>query len=294
MRIIRTFWHGSQLSIYEKLCIKSYLHHGHLVEVYSYEELELPEGAILKDASEILPKSEIFFFNEGPGKYSIAGFSDRFRYKLIYEKGGIWSDLDVLCLKSYSGLPEAFFAYQEDKSHKHAISTGIFSLPPKSNFAKLLYEESLKYNENSEWGESGPGLVTKLFNAKLAEGIDILDVNIFYPISYKNALNYGLPEEKLNCDKLTKKCYGAHWWNEIWRRHYIPKDKLPPADSFLSQHANIILAIDGLYFWDKDLFENWLDSYVSIETLTETLNLKEKDIETLTETLKLKEKDIRG
>lgn len=48
--VVRMFWHGTALSAYERLSIASFLKHGHRVEVFSYNELSLPDGAVRVDA----------------------------------------------------------------------------------------------------------------------------------------------------------------------------------------------------------------------------------------------------
>ena len=52
---VRTFWTGPVLSYYEILSLKSFVATGARVFVYSYEkDLEVPDGAELVDAAEIL------------------------------------------------------------------------------------------------------------------------------------------------------------------------------------------------------------------------------------------------
>ena len=53
---IVSFWHGP-MSWLEALSIASFRRQGHRVEVYSYDPVEgLPEGAIARDAAEVLPR----------------------------------------------------------------------------------------------------------------------------------------------------------------------------------------------------------------------------------------------
>ena len=57
------------------------------------------EGAELKNAEEILLKKNTCFINKN---YPIDGIffsEDKFRYNLLYKKGGWWVDTDIICLK---------------------------------------------------------------------------------------------------------------------------------------------------------------------------------------------------
>ena len=83
----------------EEMCLSSFVHHGHEVHLYSYSEIEnVPEGVEKKDGREILPEDMIFEYKHHK---SFSGFSNYFRYKLLSEKGGWWTDTDVVCLKPF-------------------------------------------------------------------------------------------------------------------------------------------------------------------------------------------------
>ena len=158
--IIQGLWIGNKLSRFEYNSIKSYLVAGYEYHLYTYAKIEnIPDGVIIKDGNEILDKKEIFYY-EG----SIAPFSDLFRYKLLYEKGGIWSDCDIICMKR---LPE-------DKAHEYifvaerTILKGAFAscikvppytckqkkvlnsfikTPARAEIMRIMFEKSLKYRD---------------------------------------------------------------------------------------------------------------------------------------------------
>src|SRR5579883_2826667 len=70
----------------ERLCIASFLKHGHEVHLYVYQDTEgIPPGTVVRDGREILPESRIFMYREYA---TYAGFANFFRYKLLLEKGG--------------------------------------------------------------------------------------------------------------------------------------------------------------------------------------------------------------
>jgi len=66
-KIINGLWVGSHLSPLELLCIKSFLDHGHIFHLWTYQELELPnwEGLVQKDANEILKEAFVFRYKKG-------------------------------------------------------------------------------------------------------------------------------------------------------------------------------------------------------------------------------------
>ena len=118
--IIQGLWIGNRLSRFEYNSIKSYLNQGYEYHLYTYGKVEnIPDGVIIKDGNNILDKKYIFYY-EG----SIAPFSDLFRYKLLYELGGIWTDCDIICVhKLPLNKPEYDYIFVAERT----ILKGAFS-----------------------------------------------------------------------------------------------------------------------------------------------------------------------
>lgn len=250
------FWHGSMLSAYEILSITSFLKQGHRVEVFSYAELNLPAGAVLVDAESVLPASEIFMYQSGAGKGSVAAYADIFRYKLLYERGGIWSDSDVLCLRPLNSLPPVCVGREDDKT----VSIGIMRFPPKHPLIGELYEQAVSLGKNIGWAQAGPHLITKLIPNY--PDVAILPSPVFYPVHWRDAWRLVTAEEYGYCADAASESYAVHWWNEIFRRIGIPKDKLPPTGSYLERCAASVL--DGERdSWSDTAVANWVENFLS-------------------------------
>ena len=126
------FWHGESLSRLERLCMHSFLHNGHPVDLYVYEEPRgVPPGVRLVDASEILAR-DLVFRHRRTG--SVAPFADWFRYRLLLEKGGIWSDTDVVCLRPLDYPDPVIYARQDDR----LINNAVLGLPAGHELAAWM------------------------------------------------------------------------------------------------------------------------------------------------------------
>ena len=145
--IIQSLWIGDKLSTMERLCISSYIHHGHEFHLYTYNDIVgLPKNCIVKDASEILPKDQIFSYNAGLGKGSYSAFSNYFRYKLLEIKGNWWTDTDMVCLKPISIKDDFVFASEKTADGNIHITSGIIKATPDSEFSKYCYEFCLIFH----------------------------------------------------------------------------------------------------------------------------------------------------
>jgi hypothetical protein len=148
--IVQSLWIGPILTDLERLCIQSFIKTGHIFHLYTYGKVaRLPKSAklIIKDANEILPKSQIFKL-----KKEFLPFADIWRYKLLRDKGNYWVDMDMVALKKldfktpYVFSSEATMQSGAFKSvAKYNANIGVLKAPKGSPFYGELYEKCINY-----------------------------------------------------------------------------------------------------------------------------------------------------
>ena len=207
-RIIQGLWIGPQLSIMEQLSIASFLRNGHDYHLYIYNELpNVPKGAVIRDASEILPASAIFQYKDRP---SYAGFSNFFRYKLLLERGGWWADSDVVCLRPFDFPEEYVFSSELNAGHE-LVNCGAIKAPKGSE--AMAYACSVcqaRKPDQLAWGETGPRLIAEVVRKYRLDKYQ-KPYYIFCPISdwHKFLEPYVVA--------VHPHAYAVHLWNEAWR-----------------------------------------------------------------------------
>jgi len=214
---VQSLWIGSTLSNLERLSIQSFLDHGHQYHLYAYRELaDLPAGAILKDANEILSASLIFQYND---RKTYAAFSNVFRYKLLLERGGIWADTDVVGLRPFDLADEHVFASELVQRRDGAgfdviVSTCVIKAPIGSPVMARALEAGLSKDWSTvRWGELGP----RLFAPVVAgQGLQcfVQPPAVFCsigPLEWRRLIDPQPPP-------LPSEAYALHFWNEMWRR----------------------------------------------------------------------------
>lgn len=150
MVIVQSLWVGNDLSDMEKYSIQSFLNLGHEFHLYTYENIGgIPKGVKIKDGNQIMPAAEIFRLKE-----TFLPFSDIFRYKMLYEKGHYWVDLDLICIKKLDFKDEFVFSSERTIQKgaykmkvKYVPNIGVLKAPPKSPFYKELYEKCLAHHK---------------------------------------------------------------------------------------------------------------------------------------------------
>lgn len=212
-RVVNGLWIGNRLSPLELLTIRSFLRHGHEFHLWVYDDLEtpLPKGVVLENAEQILPRSRIFRQREidpetGVGHLSLGPFSDLFRYKLLYEKGGWWVDMDVTCLRPLNFKTDYVF-----RPHRVGVVANIAKCPAGSALMKMTYEQvEREINENTPWLLPNRILSANVMQLKLDH---FSYPDICNPDSWREAI-----EPLIFSDKpLPSHWYAIHWGNEMWR-----------------------------------------------------------------------------
>jgi hypothetical protein len=229
--VVQSLWIGDRLSPLEVMCIKSFLDNGHDFHLYTYGDIKnIPLNTTIKDANEILPESEIFRYNNG----SVSAFSNWFRYKLLYERGGWWVDTDIVCNKPFDdNAPQIFTSEFTGEGHKHA-TTGVIKTILGCSVMKYCWDYCQKRGKlNLPWGEIGPRLLNKAIN-ELNKTELVADPIYYHPFHYEQTNKLIVP----NGLSAPEESYSLHLWNEMWSRYGIDKNETYPVDSLYGKLQN--------------------------------------------------------
>lgn len=212
MHPIQMLWIGQRVPEMQGLCIESFLRRGHPVHLYTYGPVEgIPASVMTRDAEEVLSEAEVVRYDNG----SPALFANLFRYKLLFEKGGWWSDSDVLCLKSWEGFPETVVATERLPSGRVVFHNGVLRSPSGSEVMKVLHEDALALKGDTHtWGKTGSRLME--FRRDLLSGAQV-QPNVFCPVSWSEVTS-GVVDWFRN---ITDATFGVHFFHEMWRRRGI-------------------------------------------------------------------------
>jgi hypothetical protein len=129
--VVQGLWIGSDLSDLEVMCIRSFMYHGHEFHLYTYDNLNnIPRGTIIKDANEILPQSTIYRSRNG----GLSSFADFFRWTLLHKVGGLWVDMDVICLRPFDYPDDVVFGLES----KGRVNIAVLQFPPGHFLPKVM------------------------------------------------------------------------------------------------------------------------------------------------------------
>lgn len=227
--IIQGLWIGSELSVMEQMSLSSFIAKGHEYHLYVYDDVKnIPAGAVVKDAAEILPANRIFQYQQRP---SYAGFANFFRYKLLLERGGWWADADIICLRPFDFSEEFVFATEISKGLE-VLGSSVFKAPAGSDV--MAYAWGVCQTKNPErlvWGETGPRLLDEAVR-KFALEKYAQPHHVFSPVGFWEWHRVLEPDESDRATTLHADTRAIHLWNEKWREAGQDKNGSYPENCF--------------------------------------------------------------
>jgi mannosyltransferase OCH1-like enzyme len=175
----------------------------------TFEEYEIPNGMYdsIQSWKELNPDYEHYFYNENDRVEFIEKFfsksvlnaylsiipgafkADLWRCCVLYEKGGVYVDSDMICLKSLNKYIESndeFIITRDDPMSKSFLANGFIASVPKHPFLKqqidFIVDNIINKRECYYLEISGPALfgksVNKVCNRDLGETFELGSVNL--------------------------------------------------------------------------------------------------------------------
>ena len=238
-QVVNGLWIGT-LSKMQILSMRSFLKSGHRYKLWVYDRniKNVPKGVEICNANLIIDKRHIFRHWSG----NLATFADIFRYKLLYEKGGWWVDLDLISLKH---LPKVdyFFGGERTKQSgafknksKHTFWIGLMKFPKGDPILKTMYEDMMSKKKDFQNPSKklrfnyGQTQLKKLLQEKYGDDFvythNKYDVDLFNPLSYFDMIDFFKQGDIKKCcnrwgwsemdvDKMINRSYTIHLFNKI-------------------------------------------------------------------------------
>ena len=237
--IVNTLWIGDSLNELSRLAIKSWINLGYKVHLWIYDPVNDPllenENIQLKDAN------EIHRLNVGDCvKQDILPFSDLWRYKLLYDRGGIWLDADMVLLQRINNddiiiSSEYTMRSGAYKSHRESVANiGVLKFNKNNLFLKELIDKIYDSKRKAEFCDN-----MRLFQKQIKNSGEydnyVVAPRIYCPIPwwqcreqyYNKDYKMKYAVETPTNDYIISSAYGIHLWNNFtYNKHKIDFNKI--------------------------------------------------------------------
>ncbi len=225
------FWHGSQLGPYQLMGMRSFVDHGHVVELFTYDPtIAVPEWIVRRDANEIWPTDHVLSYRNGVSCGGFALHANLFRYAMLHRLGGWWIDLDVILLQQELPAQDIFFSLESVDPMR--ATNSVLKFPAGHPLLSDCVARCVAAGESPLYGETATVLFTEMVS-KYRIACHGRSRDTTYPLS---ALDVPAMFDPAQRDQLHARCENAtfvHLFHEKWRRAEIPGDLGSPAGSFI-------------------------------------------------------------
>lgn len=218
-QLFQSFWHGGQLNPVAWTCYHSFIGGGQRVDLYTYDEIEVPKGVRLKCADEIIPRDALFRKLD-----SWSPFSNFFRYELLFQRGGWWIDSDVYYNRKMIPKDDVIFAEQE----RGVVNTGQLKFPKAHPVLSDLISRCRTFDlEKIKWGETGPRLLTATLRDHQLQHKGI-EREMLYPLHWLETYKFWFAEFSDYVKNKTKSSPFIHLWTSRFRALGIDVERERP------------------------------------------------------------------
>jgi hypothetical protein len=242
--LAQSLWVGRSLRWIERLAIKSYLDNGWRFQLYVYDDLQnVPAGCEVLDASAIIPAKEVFTEGLGSGLHagSVGAFSDLFRYRLLYERGGMWTDTDVINFRKFDPDGQKFVSTEISDAGLVNLNGAIMAAPAGDKFVARAYERAstLLKSDKMFFTRIGPYLLAEIITEMGVDSIEQMPLNFLSPVSWMNTGSLLQPYQAVFARPEMRKATNLHVYTEMWRLLGLGLDRPPGPETFLGRlYAN--------------------------------------------------------
>jgi hypothetical protein len=231
LAVVGSLWVGGPLGFIQRLCLKSFVYHGHEVRLFVYDmDMDVPEGVTKYDANKIVPEDKIFKYNG-----QLAAFSDYFRYRMIKSESIMWVDADTLCLTEDFFSKKQFVFIAESAA---MVAGGILKIPSDHPMLDKMIDNSDQIikimkdtGDTKLWTLMGPSLITKMVSrynlwkhAMPPETVNMLD-------HWSKGEDFWKPKKKKELLAIAEKAYCGTFFTGALRMKKFDTEQVPPKGS---------------------------------------------------------------
>ena len=255
-----SLWIGSSLSIMEQTCINSFLQKGTAFILYTYSNISnVPYGTIIRDANTVILQEEYIKYDNP------SFFSNLFRYTVLYEIGGIWVDMDLVCIHPLNEIitTSEYIFSSELKNNEQHTNAGIIGCPPKTQLMLDCCNEvkSIVQSKTTiRHGLLGPKVLKKYVSLHELDHY-VHPYYVFCPYDFKEVHKIFSPSN-ITHKELEEDILCIHLWNNVLIGNGI--DKTTPLENSIYKEFIKYQGPEKVFEYIHDKYEHIQDYVIDI------------------------------
>ncbi|KAH7966129.1 hypothetical protein HPB49_013913 [Dermacentor silvarum] len=156
--------------------------------------------------------------DQSPNK--VSHLSDFLRYTVLWKRGGVYLDTDVIVIKSLKGIRNTVCYQKTDKHIK--VSSAILFFDKWHPVLGALIDKCARVYDPDLWTTCGPALTSLLpLDAEFSSRVKFLNVSAFCAVpweKWEDLFHLGKTPAVL---RATNASYGVHFWNHLSKQRRV-------------------------------------------------------------------------
>jgi len=225
--------------------MQSYLANGWRYQLYVYEEpANVPDGVELMDAAAIQPRAALFREGATSGMHrgSVGAFSDLFRYSLLSQRGGLWTDTDVINLDRFEPDGHRFVATEVSDAGIIGPNGAMMAAPAGCALQSdaLRRAQHLLEARSAQFARIGPFLLAEMLARDGLRGYRLMPTEFLNPVGWMETGMLLEPFDTFVARPKLETAHNIHVYTETWRLVGLDLGEAPEGNSFLARLCHML------------------------------------------------------
>ncbi|KAL1468638.1 hypothetical protein MTO96_041351, partial [Rhipicephalus appendiculatus] len=177
--------------------------------------------------------------------YFVAHLSDFLRYVVLWKRGGVYLDTDVIVMKSLKGINNSVF-YQS-RTPGDSVANGILFFDKEHPVLGALIGKCARVYSPDRWTSCGPALVSPLVSdAEFSHRINFVDEPAFFVVPYERWETLFDPKSAPEVLRAVNVSYGVHFWNKLSKDRRVVTGSRSAMDVLARTHCPDVYRLASL------------------------------------------------
>ncbi|KAH9384331.1 hypothetical protein HPB48_026327 [Haemaphysalis longicornis] len=216
-------------------------YHNILSSIGNLKSLSIEVNAVLEET----PLGKLY--KSGAVKshpYAVSHLSDFLRYAVLWYKGGIYLDTDVIVMRSLGGLRNSA-VYEEDGS---VVASSVLFFDAGHHIMWAAMDKCARGYKATRWTTCGPDVMSFVHeNNTLGRTITFLKSTTFVAVKYWLWQHLFLPVRLAWVLETTNGSYGVHFWNKLSKEQHVVPGSHCAMDVLAKEHCPRVYKLASSY-----------------------------------------------
>ncbi|XP_037501779.1 lactosylceramide 4-alpha-galactosyltransferase [Rhipicephalus sanguineus] len=177
--------------------------------------------------------------------YVAVHLSDFLRYVVLWNRGGVYLDTDVIVMKSLKGFSNG--AFYQSRNDSDSVANGILFFDKQSTVLEALIAKCARVYSPWRWTSCGLALISALaFDSAYSRRLNLFNESVFFAVPHRKWETLFEPESAPEVLRAINGSYGVHFWNDLSKHRRVVTGSGSAMDVLARTHCPFVYKLASL------------------------------------------------